>query len=104
MSRPLHRGGTLGENLRAARLGFAWADDLDAWLRIADAGDLFRIDIVTDRADLPREAIAKRCWWEGDDGGASIAADIAKVMPAVVYDGVACSFLINDDGELVEVL
>jgi hypothetical protein len=68
--RPLHAGGTLGENLRAGRLGFGWSAWIGAWMQVAGEADkdgCWKIELVPGGADFPKRAVAFRCWWEDPD-------------------------------------
>lgn len=105
---------TLGENLRAARLGYAWCAPLAAWLRIEAVegrDDRHRFTLAPNRNDLdqPLRGAAKaprrcRCWWE-------VRADepmmVEVVRRHVATDDrghvvTASTFVVDDDGDLAD--
>lgn len=83
--RPATPGSTLGENIKAARLGFGWVPEWGAWLRLSPAGDYHQVHLAPAGADLPgpRRAADRlyRAWWEGTEvDQAVIISSIAQVV------------------------
>lgn len=94
-----------GRYIRAARLGFHLVPSLKSWVRLSDAGEAFRVDMVPEGMLIPGD-FAKdprrehRVWWEGDPKGERLLA----LSPALQRLGAPLkplSFLLDEGGEEV---
>lgn len=106
-ARPPLDGPTLGSELRGARFGYRWADELGGYLRLErhELGWLFDLcppDVLPSAPDRRRPSFL--CWWELDD--LEVVMETARraiagsALPVRVKRRIL--FVADDDGELVD--
>lgn len=94
----------LGENIRAARLGFAWSERFEVWLRVSDDLDraCWRFDVCMP-GQLPKRPDKRwptyRAWWDDPGLVLAVVGDVA----ARDDEGrvIGCSLFIADDGSVL---
>lgn len=112
----LHRdqhGRSLGNELRGARLGYRWLDELRVYLRISDTldGNGFRCELAPPGQIPSTRGPARdpsfRCWWETPDDVDDVRPALAELLRRTIAGDLPAPKLRNylvleydDDGTL----